>query len=165
MMICRDCRAEVRFGWREGPGWWHREAVEHKAFPIVAPEVVEEVIELPEPEVGATPVDHKDERVPGGVRTVTNLLAKQDWSLRKLTYARGPRVGAKGGVLSISDTILLKAVDGSKFCVALWVDGKFDFGYVGEVKEGLIVPHPVNATELKNWIKGTYDLPAPVLEP
>lgn len=169
-MICRSCREVVRFGWRHSrPGWWHREDKDHDAFPIVEPPPAWQPEELPPVEVVSTPVDPKDERVPGGVRTITNLLPKHDWELVRLTYARGPYVGGKGKVLSISDTILLKArgqeVDGTRpIAVASWRDGKFDFAYIGEIKASTIRPRPANATDMKNWIKGTYDQPADALQ-
>jgi hypothetical protein len=158
MMICRTCREEVRFGTRDGhPGWWHREAVEHVGFPVPAPEIVEEQT-LPPVEVSCHPVDPKDPLVPGGVRTVVNLIAKSGWELRRLTHARGPYVGAKGDVLSTSDTIVLGAreVDGDRCAVASWRDGKFDFSYLGIIKPGVVVVEhgPANATEMKSWIKG-----------
>lgn len=166
MMACRTCLAQVRFGWRHGqPGWWHREDVDHPGFPVVEPPE-REVIEIPEPEVRSTRIeDFKDERVPGGVRTVTNLVAKTDgWEVISLTYARGPYLAASGKILSISDAVLLKIrseqVDGKRhIAVASWRDGKFDFAYIGTFTDGLIRPYSATATELKNWIKGTHDLP------
>lgn len=155
-MICEHCGAELRFGWRDGqPGWWHRDTATHDGVPIVR-DNTPEVAVIPEPEVRSTPVTPKDDIVPGGVRTVTNLLAKQEWELRRLTHARGPYVGSKGEVLSISDTIVLGArkVDGSAIAVASWRDGKFDFAYVGGIVGDKIETRKVNATEMKNWIKG-----------
>jgi len=121
----------------------------------------------PEPEVLATPVEPKDDRVPGGVRTITNLLAKTDgWELVNLTYARGPYVGAKGEVLSISDSIVLRArgpeVDGRlRYAVGSWRDGKFDSAYILTRKPGTerYESRPANASELKAWIKGSQEEP------
>lgn len=164
-MLCRDCREEVRYGARDGaPGWLHREPKDHIGFPVVAPEV-EEVEPLPPVEIPCRPVDPKDEIVPGGVRTITNLLAKQGWELRRLTHARGPYVGAKGDVLSISDTIVLGAREAPRcerggldrpprIAVASWRDGKFDFAYVGVIRDGTFVTTGANNTAMKAWIKG-----------
>lgn len=166
-VICGRCGEEVRLGYRHGPhsvvkAWWHREAVDHVAV-LGTPadwsslqrrtKDIDEVheIEIPEPEVRATPVGPKDEHVPGGVRTITNLLAKTGWNLVSLTYARGPYLSAKGTVLSISDSILLKARvdDATRFVVASWRDGGYDFGYAIAGK----APRRVNATELKDFIR------------
>lgn len=113
---------------------------------------------LPEPEVRRTPVGPKDERVPGGTRTITNLLAKQGWELTRLTYARGPYMSTGGKMLSISDTIVLNAMGpevdgGTAIAVASWRDGKFDTAYAGRLKDGVAKVDPVNATDLKAWIK------------
>lgn len=166
MMICRTCREEVRFGRRDdNPGWWHRDGKDHDTFPIPAPEVEEEA-PLPPVEIQGHSVEPKDEIVPGGVRTITNLLAKQGWELRRLTHARGPYVGAKGDVLSISDTIVLGAREAPRcwrggldrpprIAVASWRDGKFDFAYVGVIQDGTIVVRDrANNTAMKAWIKG-----------
>lgn len=165
-MLCRECRAEVRFGTRGGnPGWWHREEADHKTFPVPKPEEPE-VKPLPAPEVPSRPVEPKDEAVPGGVRTITNLLRKRGWELRRLTHARGPYLGANGDVLSISDTVVLGAREKPRcprggldrpprIAVASWRDRKFDFAYVGHVTGNHItVEARVNATEMKSWIKG-----------
>lgn len=162
-MICRTCLAAVRYGHRHGlPGWWHREDLDHEAFPIVEPEVVDEE-PLPPVEVACHPVEPRDPLVPGGVRTITNLLSKQGWELRRLTHARGPYVGSKGKVLSISDTIVLGAREPEtlgldrpvRVAVASWRDGKFDFAYRGGILGGrLISTESANAVGLKNWIKG-----------
>lgn len=157
-MICRACGAEVRFGWRGAqPGWWHREDLDHPGDPIV-PEEVEEVEALPPVEVPCHPVPPKDGLIPGGARTILNLLPKHGWELRRLTHSRGPYVGSKK-VLGISDSIVLGAVgprglDGvARVAVASWRDGKYDFGYIGTAEEGKLVTEKANATELKDWIK------------
>lgn len=164
-MVCRTCREEVRFGRRsDNPGWWHRGDVDHDTFPVPAPEV-EEIEPLPEPEVVAHAVQPKDEIVPGGVRTITNLLAKRGWELRRLTHARGPYVGAKDKLLSISDSVVLGAREKPRcarggldrpprIAVASWRDGKFDFAYVGVIQDGRVVTEPANNTAMKSWIKG-----------
>lgn len=104
-----------------------------------------------------------------GIRQVINLLPKHGWELRRLTRSRGPYAGSRGEVLSISDSIVLGAskpveLDGSRhIAVASWRDGKFDFAYVGVVRSGALSPRRVNATEMKDWIKG--DLPDAVPQP
>lgn len=140
---------------------WEREKMSKKKRDALDVEDDVEAEPIPEPEVRSTPIENpKDARVPGGCRTVTNLIAKQGWEIASLTYARGPYLGANGKVLSISDSILLRArsLDTPvRFAVASWRDGKFDTGYLG------VDGHwsHANATELKNWIKGinASDLP------
>lgn len=184
-LTCFTCKQEVRWGWRHGrKAWWHREDVDHavilgegstpelhaqlaeadkaraaakaKGKKKDAEDDVEEMTwptELPEPEVRCTPVERNDPRVPGGAKTILNLLEKEDWELRRLTYARGPYIGANGKILSISDSIVLGAVDGEDSAiVAFWRDGKFN-GAMTVFKHQL--EGRPNATELKNWIKGT----------
>lgn len=149
-MICRHCRAEVRFGFRRGEaGWWHKEDVDHESDPVVEP-AVEPPMEIPEPEVRRTPLEVDDERVRGGIKTLVNLLVKQEWEIVRLSYARGPYLGAKE-VLGISDHITLKARRGDRAIVACWRDGKFDTGYALSKAAG---PRAVNSNVLKRWIKG-----------
>lgn len=96
-----------------------------------------------------------------GMRQIANLVLKTDgWELRRLTAARGPYVGGDGSVLSISDSLVLGArgpeLDGGVvIAVASWRDGKFDHAYAGVLKDGVAKVDPVNATELKTWIKET----------
>lgn len=156
-MICAACKAEVRFGWRGGaPGWWHREDVDHPGQPAVAPEVVD-VEPIPAPEITSTDLADGDERIPGGCKQIVNLAVKSGWERRRLTYARGPYVGGKGEVLSISDSIVLgvrgpQVASARRFAVASWRDGKFDFGYIGSTDQ----PRATKASskEIKAWIKG-----------
>lgn len=121
------------------------------------------IVDLPEPEIRATPIPVTDLPPRSGIRQVANLIEKTDgWTLRTLTRSRGPYVGARGQVLSISDMILIRAsgeeVDGvrgnRRFVVASWRDGKFDFAYVGTIAHGVAIPRAANATELKAWIRG-----------
>lgn len=83
------------------------------------------------------------------------------WELVSIHHARGPYVGSKGEVLSISDSHLLRAravrVDGSvDIAVASWRDMSFEFAYIGTIKDGSLSPRKVGSDELKDWIKGTY---------
>lgn len=169
-MICGDCRAEVRFGWRDGqPGWWHREDVGHPGIPVCPPEV-EQIDPLPPVEVWCHPVEPDTFAPRSGIRQVVNLVDKTEgWERYRLTHARGPYTGAKGELLSISDTIVLGArnvlLDGTvRVAVASWRDGKFDFAFVGLIQGGRLTPYKVDATTMKNWIKGTHDLPADPLQ-
>lgn len=115
---------------------------------------------IPEPEVRAHPLEVADLRPGSGMRQIATLVTKTDgWELRRVTGSRGPYVGSAGGVLSISDTIVIGArgpeVDeGVKVAVASWRDDSFDFAYAGLIRGDRCFTHKVNATELKTWIKG-----------
>lgn len=159
-MICRACREEVRFGYRDGnPGWLHREEKDHPGQPMIAPQAVEET-PLPEVEVPQHNVTAEDFPPRSGIRQVINLVRKQGWDLRRLTQSRGPYIGAKGDVLSISEVTVLAAVGparldgGVPVAVGSWRDGSFDFAYIGEIVKGNLSPTKVDATTMKNWIKG-----------
>lgn len=164
MMICRECSEDVKYGWRGGvPGWLHREEKDHPGFPVIKPEH-EPPPEIPAPEVLAEPVEASSFPPRSGIRQVINLINKtQGWTLYRLTHSRGPRLGAKGDVLSISDTIVVggredPGLDGSvRFAIGLWVDGDFARGYTFTVRPPSrnIWPDMVNSTDLKAWIKGT----------
>ena len=126
---------------------------------------------LPPIEVYAHDVDPADFAPRSGIKQVVNLIPKQGWELRAVKHARGPYIGSDGSCLSISDTHVVKArgpveVDGSTpFVVASWRDGKFDFAYIGIFKNGRLSPTKVDATTMKNWIKGNRDLPDTLQEP
>lgn len=82
------------------------------------------------------------------------------WELVNLTHSRGPYMGSKGNVLSVSDCHVLRArarqVDGSvKIAVASWRDGDFEFAYIGTIKDGRLTPERVSSDAMKQWIKGT----------
>lgn len=152
----KDAAVAARKGKKDEP------AVEEEEDPWVDEEV-------PEPEVRTTPVEVTDLPSRSGMRQVANLVLKtKGWELRRLTRARGPYMGARGQVLSISDSLVLGAVgeevDGKRpFAVASWRDGKFDSAYVGTHGGGRFVSEGVNATDLKNWIK--RDLSDPLQQP
>lgn len=182
MITCGRCGEEIRYGHRGGVGgYWHRETVDHMpiAGPVSSPEEIQQMLdavarrraekageplegddddeegldEVPPIEVHRTSVDPKDERVPGGVRTITNLLAKTDgWELYRLTYSRGPYLGSKK-CLGVSDMIVLGAIQRStgRRIVATWRDGKFNTGYaiMGNRMQGR-----VNSTAMKGFVKG-----------
>lgn len=164
-MICEHCREPVRFGWRHGlPGWWHRNDPDHTCeTPVVKHE--EHVVEpLPPVEVWAHDVDPADFAPRSGIKQVINLIGKTDgWELVSVRHARGPYVGSKGELLSISDTHVVKArgpvgLDGDRrVAVASWRDGKFDFAFTGTIQGGRLSPTKVDATTLKNWIKGKHE--------
>lgn len=179
-MICALCGEEVRFGWRHGrPGWWHREDVDHEADPVVPEARTYELDEdgqpviiepLPTPEVECHPVEVDSFPPRSGIRQICSLVIKQGWELRRLTHSRGGYLGAKGQVLSVSDSVVLGArgparIDGGvPIAVASWRDGSFDFAHVGLITGGSRVPMTkVNSSTLKGWIKGN-DLPDAVPE-
>lgn len=186
--VCSRCGEEIRFGVREGrKGWHHRESVDHfprhghsqeYARPIIVEEVAQPaeddddapVGELPPVEIWCHPVEPDTFEPRSGIKQVINLVEKTDgWERYRLTHARGPYAGSKGQCLSISDTIVLGArnvlVDGTvRVAVASWRDGKFDFAFIGLIQGGHLTPHKVDATTMKNWIKGTYDLPEPLMQ-
>lgn len=180
--VCSRCGEEIRFGVRDAQrGWHHRESVDHfprhghsqpwvpavvDAAPAGDPKDDEEapVGEIPPVEVWCHPIEPDAFEPRSGIKQVINLVEKTaGWERYRLTHARGPYTGAKGQCLSVSDTVVLGArnvlLDGSvRVAVASWRDGKFDFAFVGLIQGGRLTPHKVDATTLKNWIKGTHDL-------
>lgn len=121
---------------------------------------------IPEPEVRCTDVDASIFPPRSGILQIINLIEKTDgWDLRRITYARGPYVGARGQVLSISDHHKVSAVgpivegdgldSGQRFVVASWRDLKFDAGYTGLIRDRVVYPTIANSTALKAWIKET----------
>jgi hypothetical protein len=184
-VVCSACGEEIRWGLRHGSmNFWHREDVEHHPilghrvpFTTRAIQQAEAELEgdddgpigpLPPVEIYRRPVEPDIFEPRSGIKQVVNLVEKTEgWERYRLTRARGPYVGSKGQCLSISDTIVLGArqvlLDGTvRVAVASWRDGKFDFAYIGIIKDNRLSPHRVDATSMKNWIKGTYDLPEPV---
>lgn len=156
-MICRQCQAELRFGWRDGQaGWWHRENVDHSGVPVVPPADPYVAPVIPEPEEPCHSITVEDLRPRSGPRQIANLLPKHGWEIRRMTASKGPYINARGEVSRISDSIVMSAVhpDGRRL-VACWVDVAFEFAYIGR-GAGVTA---CNATELKGWIKGTHDLP------
>jgi hypothetical protein len=136
-----------------------RRKVRLAALHGVDPDYVEP---LPEPEVRRTDVEVDELPPRSGMRQIANLLMNSpDWGLRRLTRARGPYVGADGSVLSISDSLVIGGrgpeVDGGvAVAVGSWRDGKFDSAYAGILRGRRFEVHPVNATELKSWIKENH---------
>lgn len=125
----------------------YREAREAQADPDDEEEGHElepiEVYSTPMPHKGSllveTPYGTREVKVPGGVRTILNLAAKQGWEVTRLTYSRGPYVGASGKSLGVSDLIVLHVrgpvVDGDRLTgVASWRDGKSDSVWLVEKK-------------------------------
>lgn len=113
--------------------------------PGVDPELDEEGEEivteaLPAPEVYATPIEMDDERVPRGARNVIKPGLAAGWRIVGLAYARGPRVGAKGQALSISDSIslVMHSADGQHKIWATWTDGKSSFAYIQQKKHSMV---------------------------
>ncbi len=64
--------------------------------------------------------------VPGGARTIINLADRIGWRVDRLTYSRGPFIGASGVSLGISDYVVLRVrLDEGRIAgVASWRDGK-----------------------------------------
>jgi len=93
--------------------------------------------------------------VPGGARTIINLAHKVGWEVWRLTYARGPWVGANGGSLGVSDNVILivkgpPALDGTpRLGVGSWRDGKSKWAWRIENNH----TYRVGANELKAWMK------------
>jgi hypothetical protein len=114
---------------------------------------------IPEPEVRCTDVPITDLRPRSGILQMVNLINRTDgWTLKRITYARGPWVGARGQVLSISDHHKVSALGpvldtGQRFVVASWRDMEFKTGYVGVIRGRVIYPEPRNSNDIKTFIK------------
>jgi len=114
---------------------------------------------IPEPEVRATGIHPDDPRTPGGARKICNLLKKSGWERRRLSFARGPYLGAKGDLLSISDHVVLVArvtnSEERRYVVASWRDGKFDSAWIHSKDPNgkQTVLDKVNSNQLKEWIR------------
>lgn len=165
----------------------HREDVDHTpvfgnnspvAFVRTAEEVEEEAI--PPVEIPTHDVDLSEFTPQSGIRQIANLVTgatrvmpngksskslkhppmAPGWELVNLTHSRGPYMGSKGNMLSVSDCHVLRArarrVDGTvKIAVASWRDGDFEFAYIGTIKDGRLAPERVSSDAMKQWIKGT----------
>jgi len=120
------------------------------------------VAPLPPVEIPRHDVEVADLPPRSGMRQIANLILKTEgWELRRVTAARGPYTGSRGELLSISDSLVIGGVynvDTTKrWVVGSWRDGKFDFAYAGT---GNRLHRKINATEMKDWIRGN-DLPDP----
>ncbi len=187
---CGECGEEIRFGIRPPiptSRWLHVEEVDHPilhgtraehdwSVKLVAGELVhvddEEVPEepLPEPEVRARDIAVEEFAPRSGIRQIYNLIGRTEgWEIVSMKHSRGPRLGALGGSLGIADCVVIRAreapgLDGSvRIAVASWLDGKFDFAYIGTIADGQLAPVAANSQTMKAWIKG--DLPDPVQRP
>lgn len=169
-----------------GPRWLHRDEVDHvpvlgqpmgaerweQAMAMVAQRVAGKNAEedtdeeadtewglIPEPEMRSTPVAPDEFPPRSGIRQIHALVEKSEgWEVRRFTASRGPYVGAKGTVLSISDFVVLGAagptLDGhTKVAVAFWRDGSFDGAYIGTAARGVITSQPANSKQMKEWIR------------
>lgn len=120
----------------------------------------DEWAEVPAPELYSRPADVNDFPPRSGIRTMFNLIGKaQGWEVRRFTIARGPYVGARGQVLSISDSVVMgmrgPTLDtGHQVAVASWRDGSFDFAYTGILRGNTVSTTPANAKALKAFIRG-----------
>lgn len=117
--------------------------------------------QVPPPEVPAHPVDIASFPPRSGIRQMYNVADRQPgWEVRSLTASRGPFVGARGQVLSISDSVLMRmrgqtTLDGeTQVAVAFWRDGKFKFAYTGMLKGDVVATQPANSEGLKAFIRG-----------
>lgn len=130
----------------------------------IEPEAIEpedEPIEdaIPAPEVRATGIHPDDPRTPGGAKQICNLLKKHGWERRRLSFARGPYLGAKSDVLSISDHVVLVArvinSEERRYVVCSWRDGKFDSAWIHskDLNGKQTMLDKVNANQLKEWIR------------
>lgn len=123
-------------------------------------EDVDARVVIPEPEVPSHPIAAADFPPRSGIRQVFNLIGKNTWDLVSATGTRGPYLGADGSVLSISTADVIRArgparIDGSvPVAVASWRDGSFDFAYIGLIQDSRLDVRKVDATTMKNWIKG-----------
>lgn len=153
MMVCSTCRGETRFDWRTHR-WTHRGDSDHEIAPVVPVGVeednFEEVEQIPEPEVRATPKTVEDLPSRSGMRQIANLLVNEGWTLT-ISYARGPYLSTKGKMLSVSDSIVIRGLDNGRRIVGSWRDAKFDFAYVRPSGQ----KHWIAATssDLKTFIK------------
>lgn len=165
-MICKKCGEPVRFGWRYNtPGWWHRDAKDHEGLPVVEP-----TDDRPEPippvERPCEPFDPSTLSPRSGVRQIIKVVHDNGWDLRSITSSRGPYMGSKGEMLSISDSLVLRSrgpvsLDGTyRIAVASWRDAKFDFAFIGTVKDGHASVTKANSDEMKDWIRG-HENPTP----
>jgi hypothetical protein len=101
-----------------------------------------------------TPDGPREVPVPGGVRTLLNLAERLgDWEVLRLTYARGPYLGANGSSLGVSDsiTLMMRSTLDSKpvYAVASWRDGKSDWAWKVIDKHA----YRVGAKALNAWMK------------
>lgn len=114
----------------------------------------------PMPLKGELSVTHEDgttstTKVPGGVRTLLNLAEKLgDWDVVRLTYSRGPYLGADGESLGVSDSVVLHLrgpeVDNTRVhALASWRDGKSDWAW--KVERNHV--ERVGARALIAWMK------------
>lgn len=121
-----------------------------------------EVEPLPEPEVRARDIEVSEFAPRSGIRQVYNVVDRTPgWSIINLHYARGPRTGAQGQLLGISDSVVLRAkqdraLDGTvRVAVASWLDGAFNIAWIGTIgSDNVLRPNLANSTEMKDWIKG-----------
>lgn len=130
------------------------EAEENEGEIPVRPLEPIEVASTPMPTEGVLVLDDREIPVPGGVRILVNLAAKVDWEITRLTYSRGPYLGAAGGSLGVSDYIVMHVrgpvVDGHPLVgVASWRDGKSDS--VWQVENGYVTQSGARA--LAAWMK------------
>lgn len=111
-------------------------------------------VDIPDPEVRKIPIERNDPRCPQGARNLMNAAARAGWEVRRLTYSRGPWLGANGNVLSISDIVACGVVDSDQtVAVACWRDGKVVSAWLGS-REGDRIPMGLTTiTDIKTRMK------------
>ena len=188
---CSRCGEEVRWGTRDGVlAYHHREAHEHapvfghllsteqfeeavatalarskKSEAEEAAEAPLEPVEVrmtPISEKGVTIVEGREIEPPGGVRVFANLAPKVGWTIRRLTYSRGPYLSSTGKSLGVSDCILMilagPPLDGvTRWVVGWWRDGKSTS--VWTIEDGVVTI--AGAKAAKEWMKAHAIEPEP----
>jgi hypothetical protein len=104
-----------------------RKPVEQSAWSVTETETV---APRPPVEVHATVVDATDSRVSTGARRIIKPAVEAGWTVR-ITYARGPYLGAKGESLRVVDSIMVRGRRAGDHFVACWIDGSFEVAYAG----------------------------------
>jgi hypothetical protein len=105
----------------------------------------------PEPEVYAR--DAQPAEVPLGARRIAKTAEANGWNVR-ITYARGTVLRANGKPGKVVDDILVRmarpTVGGYSCAVATWIDGSYEFAYVGHPGE---VGRKVGARDLRAFLE------------
>lgn len=108
---------------------------------------------LPEPGVRARTA--LESEIPRGAKLLRNAAVAGGWRAR-VTYARGPYLTAGGkwtGRITDSIAVRMRHPDG-RAAVAVWIDGKTEYGFTWTVTEsGLVhMPKKCNVTAIKQFV-------------
>lgn len=105
-----------------------------------------------------TPIDVDDRRCPAGARSLIKAGAVHGWELARLTYSRGPYIGARGQVLKICDWVVLGLLDRTnhRAGVGCWRDGTPASMWLGRAGQ---MTEKVTFTELRQALANP-DFPA-----